>query len=763
MRTQAYLPAFNVGELSEDAWARSDLAQYAKGCVLGLNMLSDVVGPTVRRPGTWFCGLPRYADRLARLIPFQRSQGDALLLEFGDLYARVWTVNGQPVLSGGAPVQFATPWTEAQVPNLRWQQVGDVMFLFHRDGLVPRTLTRLSNTSWSLTETPFNNGPYRGENIDPTKTLRFADVLDPEFPEIAGPTLFASFAAFLPAHVGALFRLRENDGNPPVKSWESSTSVASGELRLSNGRVYRRASTGGGTTGNTPPVHTSGSVSDGGAVWEYVHDGAGVFRITAVLDADRAKVQVLQRGPTNLTTATPYWSEGAYSTVHGWPTAFPAVREERLVLGANAAEPDAADFTRTAGFSPSGLDFKPGLGTGRVVDDDAVRRFVGDERNRLVWLARSTYLTAATTNGEFLITGATLDDPISPSGCVARPLSEFGAADVAPVLAHQSLLFVAAGRQTLIELKVAPDQSFASYDRSVVASHIARRGLAELAWMKQPLNQLHVRLDDKGWASLVYHADQNVLGWNRHSLAGRLRPSEAQPLGGGMDIESLAVLPGLNGRPRLFLLARRPKGGLNQRMILRLADPEDRLFLDAAELYSGTPVNEVGGLDHLAGEEVTVMAATEAGAGSVPGPGWGQYRHRLVSGAGAVALPGGTTAGRLYAGLPYLSRWEGLPPEFAGPGALSGLKVRFISVTLTATLAEAAHGTTTTEEGDSPSETFVSRSRQDLGGPVLRRRVLSQPVSGGADLERRYYVETDSGWDLRVHALKAVVEAHGRS
>ena len=39
-------------------------------------------------------------------------------------------------------------------------------------------------------------------------------------------------------------------------------------------------------------------------------------------------------------------------------------------------------------------------------------------------------------------------------------------------------------------------------------------------------------------------------------------------------------------------------------IIKALADPGDKLFLDAAELYSGAAVNGATGLDHLAGEKI---------------------------------------------------------------------------------------------------------------------------------------------------------------
>lgn len=750
MRQSGFQQAFNVGELGPDAWARSDLAQHSKGCVLGFNMIGRVAGPMGRRPGTWYVGAPKHHDRKARLIPFRRSVGDALVLEFGDGYARVWSVDGAPVTSGGSPVEFAIPWSEAQLEGLRWRQIGDVVYFCHRDGLRPQTLIRNSNVSWSISPTVFVDGPWRPENADQGKTLT-----------LSGGTLTASgHTPFTAQHVGSLWRLRKNDGNPGVKSWEpEEQDIPDNDRRLSNGRVYIR--TGGiNDAGNTPPVHDSGAVLDGKAEWTFLHDGATVVRVTAFGSASSVTVQVLNGLVDDLSTGTFNWAEGAYSDHRGWPTAFPAVREERLALAAPAAEPDAVDFTRTAGFRPDRLDFKPGLGTGRVVDDDAVRRPVGDERNRVVWLAGSTFLLAGTTDGEFLISGSTVDDPISPAGCVARPLGEYGSADVAPVLAHDGVLFVAAGGETLREVKMAPDQSLGRRDLNVVAEHIGQRGLAELTWLKQPWNLLWVRLDDGGQASFTYHAEHAVEGWNRHGLAAPDLPTEAEPLGGGLTLESSCVVPAAKGRPRLFMLCSRQKGGETQRMILRLADRADRLFLDAAELYEGGAVNGVSGLDHLAGESVTLMAATEAGAAAAPGGrGWGQYEGRAVDGTGAAALPEGVTAPRIYAGLPYLSRWEGLPPEMMGPGSTAGRLVRYTHAHLILEAAIAETGTVG-EEGDSGTDRLLSRRPGDVAGPVVRRQSWRPALLGGAERDKRYFVQTSSGFDLVIHSVRATADVH---
>jgi hypothetical protein len=55
------------------------------------------------------------------------------------------------------------------------------------------------------------------------------------------------------------------------RTWVVSTAFAAGSYCFYNGNYY--TTTAGGTTGPTPPTHTSGTVWDGGVLWTY-YDGA---------------------------------------------------------------------------------------------------------------------------------------------------------------------------------------------------------------------------------------------------------------------------------------------------------------------------------------------------------------------------------------------------------------------------------------------------------------------------------------------------------
>lgn len=58
-------------------------------------------------------------------------------------------------------------------------------------------------------------------------------------------------------------------------TWAASTVYASNAYTFYNGNYYQ--TTAGGTSGATPPTHTSGSASDGGVTWTYYNGSYSDF------------------------------------------------------------------------------------------------------------------------------------------------------------------------------------------------------------------------------------------------------------------------------------------------------------------------------------------------------------------------------------------------------------------------------------------------------------------------------------------------------
>lgn len=83
------------GELTPRLHARIDIDHYRMGLRVARNWLVVRQGGIVRRTGSLFQGRKRDMNTKGRLIPFQFSESQSYIYEFGAGYIRFWTENGR--------------------------------------------------------------------------------------------------------------------------------------------------------------------------------------------------------------------------------------------------------------------------------------------------------------------------------------------------------------------------------------------------------------------------------------------------------------------------------------------------------------------------------------------------------------------------------------------------------------------------------------------------------------------------------------------
>ena len=107
------MESFNAGELSPLLHLRSKFSKYDNGCALLQNMLPLSQGPVFRRPGMRFIAQTQTMTELSRLVKFEFNKTDAYILEFGDLYMRVYRDGGQIIVLTGTstvPTSAVAQW-----------------------------------------------------------------------------------------------------------------------------------------------------------------------------------------------------------------------------------------------------------------------------------------------------------------------------------------------------------------------------------------------------------------------------------------------------------------------------------------------------------------------------------------------------------------------------------------------------------------------------------------------------------------------------
>jgi len=96
-------------------------------------------------------------DEKIRLVRFEFSVTQAYILEFGNLYIRVYKDNGR-ISTAGAPVEIVTPYTTAQLFDVYFAQSADTLYIAHPTH-APRKLTRTSDIAWTLATLSFTSAP----------------------------------------------------------------------------------------------------------------------------------------------------------------------------------------------------------------------------------------------------------------------------------------------------------------------------------------------------------------------------------------------------------------------------------------------------------------------------------------------------------------------------------------------------------------------------------------------------------------------------
>lgn len=195
---------FTSGELSPRLDGRVDFEKYYNGCKRLENFIVHPHGGATRRSGTHFVSEVKDSSKKARLIPFEFNVEQAYVLEFGDLYMRVYKDQGVV----GAPYEIATPYLEAELFEIDFVQSADTMYIVHGNH-APRKLTRAGHESWALTQITFIDGPYLPNNTTATTITPSGT---------SGTiTLTASAALFQAGHIGSYWQINLGPGPGYVK------------------------------------------------------------------------------------------------------------------------------------------------------------------------------------------------------------------------------------------------------------------------------------------------------------------------------------------------------------------------------------------------------------------------------------------------------------------------------------------------------------------------------------------------------------------
>ena len=165
-------------------------------------IITGVVGMTEVNGKTF-----KVADKTTNTFELQDVDGN-------DINSSAYTAYS----SGGVAnkiYQITTSYTTAQLPDLKFAQSADTMYICHNSHEVSK-LTRTGHTSWTLSEIEFTDGPYLSANTTTTTMTPGATTGDDQ-------TLTASASTFVSTDVGRLINF--SAGYAKIRSYTSATVV----------------------------------------------------------------------------------------------------------------------------------------------------------------------------------------------------------------------------------------------------------------------------------------------------------------------------------------------------------------------------------------------------------------------------------------------------------------------------------------------------------------------------------------------------------
>lgn len=588
--------AFSAGELAPALGARADLARYTAGARTVRNFVVQEHGGAANRSGTRFVAEVKTSSARTYLLPVVFSDALAYVIEAGDTYFRFVRLSDQVESAPGVAYELATPYVTAHLPDLEFEQSGDVLTITHQL-YQPRELRRVADTNWTLS-------------------------LITTSPSIAAPT-----------GIGGGFGL----AGPLTMSYVVTAVNAAGEESVASA-ANTLAGVGDPTAAD--PIATTWSAVSGAVEYRIYKDpyqgGGGAYGYIGA-------TPLLYFNDVGLLpdfTLTPPLARVLFQSAGNYPRTVGYYQQRRLF--ANTINDPETTWASRIGFHSNFSIRSP------LQDDDAVTfrlasRGAQDVRN-LIDLKRLLVLTG---RGEWKIQGDGEGGALIPSAINPDRQGYTGTAYVRPVVVGQTVLFVQARGTRVRDLSFDQEVGgIGSRDLTVYSRHLFKKKTVErMALAITPDTVLWAVRSDGTLLGLTYNREQEVIAWHRHDT------------GAGDVFEDVVVVPE-DDEDAVYVLVKRTINGTTKRFIERLMSREietvaaDAWFVDSGLEYDGAAATIIGGLDHLVGRTVNVLAD-----GLPQGP-------FVVGVTGEVTLT--TAAANAKIGLPIVADLETLDLDIQG-------------------------------------------------------------------------------------------------
>jgi hypothetical protein len=544
------------GASGETAIAEQSVTTTATGTehVIKVRVLGDPGDEIKMRIGETSGGVDVVDDRILAVgyhcVAFT-PDASPVLLQFRNETAKAIFVDDVSLIDNAA-LNIDTPYAEADLFSLEGPQTADELYFFH-SSYPTHKLQRFGDTSWSLIEVAWQDGPWLPLNSTTT-------TLTPSATSGVSVTITAS----------AVTGINDNEGF-------KSTDV---------GRLVRIDNPASGVAWG----------------WGVITATNGV--LTATVDVKKAF------GTTN---ADVRWRLGAWSETTGYPQAA-TFFEQRLYVAATTNQLQTFWASQTADFENHKPDDDADTVED---DDALDFTLSADDVNAIRWLsAGEDSLAIGTSGGEWIpsSTGAVITpNDITVRRQTTHGSADVQPVRVGSIV----LFVQRAKRKLREFGFSFENDGFRAPDMTRLAGHITYGGIVEIDYAQERESVIAAVRADGQLLLMTYRREEDAVGWSRQIVGGSFGAGNAvvesvSVIPGANDAGQTTDS---SDRDEIWVIVKRTINGATKRYVEFFErdweqgfDVEDAYYADSIITYDGTSTATITGLDHLEGETVKVWA-----------------------------------------------------------------------------------------------------------------------------------------------------------
>lgn len=538
--------------------------------------------------------------------------------------------NATPSLTLSRIFKLNTPYTDTQIPDMRFSQSADVMTITHQDH-PPRDLKRLGNTDWTLSRIQFTS------KLPPPNNVR-VQASDDDGKACYGYTVTSvtnsgeESRAADPGIIKQVVNISATEGSMLVR-WDP-------EPEADYYNVYRTTITTSTDFKDTGGANPTDVDIPSGAQYGFVGTAFGIEFVDPNIVPDFVATPPKGSNPfadgfiKSLTVDNQGdgYGPGAYKVIASAPSGSgfigrPVVQNGKLTAvyieapGQNYTDPvtftvlggttptTQATFTYTIG--PNSGNFprcstyfqqrkvfaasynkpatiwgsRPGAFNNFDVsiptnDGDAFEfGLVSQQVNYIKHLVQMPNgLIALTASGAWQLNGGGDNAPLTATNAVATPQAFIGASDVPPLLINYDLVYAQAKGGNVRSLAynfVA--NAYTGQDLSILSSHMFDNGryISSWAYAEEPYKVIWCTRNDGAGLAFTYLKDQEIYAWTRTGTQGEYL-SAGRVQEGQVDVVYYVVRRNINQRVVQCI---------EQQVTQKLATVEDGWYVDCGLDY----------------------------------------------------------------------------------------------------------------------------------------------------------------------------------